>query len=228
MTQEKLWDYFQVEDDSESNVFGASNARYKYLAERIRTGDSVLNIGVGRGGLERLLLAKQCSVASLDPSDKTIAKLKEDLGLADRARVGSSQKIPFDDNEFDVVVMSEVLEHLTDDLIIATLPEVKRVLKEGTGRFMGTVPADENLAESQCVCPHCGEIFHRWGHVQSFTRERLSKLLAAQFRSTSIGRRHFADPARLNWKGKVVWIAKSLLLALEIPGKNDNFFFLSQ
>ena len=159
MTQEKLWDYFQVEDDSESNVIGASNARYKYLVERVRTGDSVLNIG---------------------------------------------------------------------DLIIATLPGVKRVLKEGSGRFMGTVPADENLAESQCVCPHCGEIFHRWGHVQSFTRERLSKLLAAQFRSTSIGRRHFADPARLNWKGKVVWIAKSLLLALKIPGKNDNFFFLSQ
>ncbi|MCZ6656912.1 MAG: hypothetical protein O7C67_06415 [Gammaproteobacteria bacterium] len=44
----------------------------------------------------------------------------------------------------------------------------------------------------------------------------------------AIGRRHFADPARLNWKGKVVWIAKSLLLALKIPGKNDNFFFLSQ
>ncbi len=46
-----------------------------------------------------------------------------------RAQVGFSQNIPFPDSQFDVVIMTEVLEHRTDDVLNATLGEVKRVLK---------------------------------------------------------------------------------------------------
>jgi hypothetical protein len=72
--------------------------------------------------------------------------------------------------------MSEVLEHLATDVLDATLGEVKRVLKPD-GRFIGTVPANESLSDNQAICPRCGEVFHRWGHVQTFLPLRLRELL---------------------------------------------------
>src|SRR6185312_3250597 len=102
------------------------------------------------------------------------------LGLAEKARHGYSQDIPFNDGMFDVVIMSEVLEHLTDTVIASTLTEVHRVLKPG-GRFIGTVPADEKLSSEQVICPDCGKIFHRWGHVQEFSTDRLRSLLLTAF-----------------------------------------------
>lgn len=42
--------------------------------------------------------------------------------------------------------MSEVLEHLTDDVLERTIVEVHRVLV-AEGHFIGTVPARENLID---------------------------------------------------------------------------------
>ena len=122
----------------------------------------VLNIGVGRGGLESYLVKKGAVVSSLDPSEKAIDRLRKQYALGDRAKVGFSQAIPFPDGQFDVVVMGEVLEHLADDALNATLGEVRRVLKQG-GRFIGTVPAEENLLDYRVMRPHCGEPFSSLG-----------------------------------------------------------------
>ena len=80
---------------------------------------------------------------------------------SEKAAVGYSDAIPFPNAHFDVVVMSEVLEHLPEDVLTSSLCEVDRVLRLH-GRFIGTVPADEELAANQVVCPRCGEVFHRW------------------------------------------------------------------
>lgn len=224
MKQEKIWEYFQAKPGMEG-VF-KSESRYFHLADQIPSGAVVLNIGVGRGGLEEILIGRGIEVYCLDPGNESIEAVRARLGLGERAKVGFCQKIPFAAESFDVVVMSEVLEHLSDEVIRATVPEVRRVLKGG-GVFIGTVPAEENLQDNIVVCPCCGEVFHRWGHVQSFTEDRLTGFLRPGFRTVDVRRRYFGNWKDLNWKGKVGLISKRLSSALGLKGKSENFLFMA-
>jgi SAM-dependent methyltransferase len=223
MQQEKIWAYFQAGGDS-GDVFAQARPRYEFLSERVRRGEHVLNIGVGRGGLEALLLAKGVKVSCLDPGMQAIEALREKHQLGERAQTGYSQAMPFPDAEFDVVVMSEVLEHLEDEVLARTLIEVRRVLKP-EGHFIGTVPADENLQAEQVMCPHCGQLFHRWGHLQSFDEGRLRKLLSGGFQDVSVSRHYFGDRVGLNLKGRLGWAIKKGLVLLGVKGGGETYFF---
>jgi len=223
MNQEKIWEAFQNDESLVDTAFSARR-RFEFIAKKIPQGCRVLNIGVGNGHLESILVDKGGIVSCLDPSDSAIDKLRERLGLGDRAKSGYSQLIPFSNNSFDYVIMSEVLEHLSDETINATLKEVKRVLKK-EGKFIGTVPADENIEENIVICPHCAERFHRWGHVQSFSEEKLLKLLESEFYPVTVKRTLFSDYKQLNWKGKVLAILQVFQVYMNLKGRTQNFYF---
>lgn len=226
MKQEKIWEAYQNNDKLKNLGFPAKK-RFYYLADYIGSGKKVLNIGIGNGFLEKLLVEKNCDVSCLDPSESAIENIKKALGLGDKAKSGYSQAIPFDDYGFDVVVMSEVLEHLDTEVLNKTLEEVKRVLKKG-GEFIGTVPADELLESSVVVCPDCSKQFHRWGHMQSFSDIRLTNILKQSFNHVDVKRKIFIDFEQLNWKGKVLAILKKIQVYFNIKGSNQNFFFVCQ
>jgi ubiquinone/menaquinone biosynthesis C-methylase UbiE len=173
MNQDKIWDYFQ-NSDSQDYVF--PEARQRYISRLLKSGQYVLNIGIGSGALERLAIERDVIIHSLDPSEQAIDRLRQTLNMNDRARVGYAQNIPFRDETFDIVVMSEVLEHLDNETLAKALQEVSRVLKKG-GKLIATTPYKEDLSQSQVVCPKCGFVFHRVGHVQSFDKKRIRALL---------------------------------------------------
>jgi SAM-dependent methyltransferase len=224
MNQEKIWAFHQLKVEDEDSIFSRSSERYDFLAARIAKDARVLNIGIGRGGLEERLQARGVEVFSLDPTAAAVERLRELLGLGEQVQVGYSQDIPFPDQHFDVVVMSEVLEHLDDVTQQQTLVEVARVLAP-QGQFLGTVPAEENLAASLCVCPCCGEQFHRWGHVRSYTNAMLKIMLAEHFSDTEIQRHYFAEVSDLNWKGRLARWLKLAQLRVGSTGTNESFFF---
>lgn len=223
MDQQKIWQYFQNDDEIGDLAFQAQ-ARYAFLAAKIAPAAAVLNIGVGRGGLEEILIEKGCDVSCLDPSEDSIQRLRSRLALAERAQVGYAQSIPFSDARFDVVIVSEVLEHLSDKDIQDALTEARRVLRPG-GRCIGTVPADENLLSSRVACPGCGMVFHRWGHVQTFSRQRLGAVLENVFSDVNVTRHHFGNYQSLNWKGRLVCAFKTLAIMIGVKGANESFFF---
>lgn len=224
MQQERIWDHFQGEG---VGSFDGNATRLRFLARRLSPADKrVLNVGVGNGYLEKYIRAgSHADVYSLDPSAVAIERLRASVQMDDdHAKVGYSQAIPFLDGFFDVVIMSEVIEHLDDDVIAATLKEVSRVLG-GHGRYLGTVPADENLESSQVVCPKCGEISHRWGHVQSFNRERLLRLIERDFEQVIVSRVYFGNWHMLNWKGRAMWVVKKFLRLIGVCGDGENLYF---
>lgn len=223
MDQTKIWDYFQ-NDDEIGDTFVGARTRYEYVAKQIPSGAHILNIGVGRGGLENILVQHGVQVSCLDPSENSINKIRQLLDLDGRAKVGFSQAIPFGSNEFDVVIMSEVLEHLSDEVIAGTFSEVARVLKPG-GRYLGTVPAGEKLLDNQVMCPHCGVPFNRWGHIQTFDYRRLSELLGERFVGIRISRHYFVNFKTLNWLGKFASLLKIMLLAMGKKGSGETFYF---
>lgn len=191
MDQEKIWEHFQ--GDKGLSAFSRAEPRYRFIASKIKKNKCVLNIGVGNGGLEKLLQEHGAKVSCLDPSENAIERIRTNLSLGKQAKVGYSQNIPFNDNSFDYVIMSEVLEHLDDEVLKRTISEVKRVLREG-GKFIGTVPPNEDLFDGKVICPCCGSLFHRWGHVQSFSPLSLKKLLLENnFSSVGVHYRAFSD-----------------------------------
>ena len=173
MEQDRIWDYFQ-NDGLVHDVF--SEARHRFFARHLNAGQVVLDIGIGNGMLERLALAKNVDIHALDPSVRAIEQLKRDVALGEKAQVGHAQSMPFADGSFDVVVMSEVLEHLDEDELAGALGEVGRVLKP-RGVLLASTPYRENLDANTVVCPDCGKVFHKVGHVQSFDRTRMKALL---------------------------------------------------
>jgi SAM-dependent methyltransferase len=225
MEQTKIWDHFQNEG---IDSFSLSRGRQEYLMRRLSQGKRVLNIGVGNGVLESLAIGKGVDIWSLDPSDRAIERIRQHLGLGEKAQVGYSQAIPFPDVYFDAVVMSEVLEHLDAPVLEATLDEIKRVLRQG-GMFIGTVPARENLADSLVVCPGCGLQFHRWGHKRSFDVEQLSAVLATRFVNDKIFERFFIDWEAVGWWRKLQGLIKKFLSWRSIGtyGACRNILFLT-
>lgn len=226
--QDRIWEYYQ---NDRASSFDASSARLTFLVKallkRVPKGARVLNIGVGGGQFEGAALQHGLDVFSLDPSDRSITSLRERLGLEQQAKVGYAEDIPFESDFFEAVVMSEVLEHLTDSVLERTMTEVRRVLKP-SGVLIGTVPAGDDLAANRVLCPCCGETFHRWGHEQSFSESSMRELLSRQLRVMTCERRYFVSWPHLNWKGRVGALAKLALLGAGVHGADENLYFVAE
>ena len=101
----------------------------------------VLDAGSGEGGLVAALNLRGsvASGADIKQDNIRISKLRARLkGLNEDIFVHcDASRLPFADGVFDIVVMNEVLEHVSD--VRATLKDVARVLKEG-GLFFARVP----------------------------------------------------------------------------------------
>ena len=191
--QALIWDHFQNEG---IGSFARSLPRLKYLVGQISPKAKLLNIGIGGAFLEKLAFEKGIDIHSLDPNERAIDKLRIQFDLGEKAKVGTCEVIPFGDNTFDAVVMSEVLEHLGETDFDSTLDEVARVLKRN-GSFFVTVPFNEDIESGNIVCPHCAEQFHRWGHQQSFGISKLRLLLENKgFSIRKIETRCFPDWSR--------------------------------
>jgi len=198
MRQDRIWEHFQNEG---VGSFDGNRGRLHWLARQIRPGERVLNIGLGNAAFETFAQQRGAEVYCLDPDPRAVARAAADLGLGSRAMAGRSDAIPLPDRHLDVVVMSEVLEHLTEAELAATLREIRRVLRP-RGRFLGTVPAFDDLAANMVVCPHCAGRFHRWGHLRSFDSAQLELTLrSAGFERVRSGLRAFPDLAGRNLLG---------------------------
>lgn len=113
----------------------------------IQPGDQLLDLGCGIG--RHIYTAYQLDEINIIGLDRGFADLKSakdrksdfsHLDSSDRSLSfihGDGLKLPFQDNTFDVVICSEVLEHILD--FRQVLKEIKRVLKP-KGTFAVSVP----------------------------------------------------------------------------------------
>jgi ubiquinone/menaquinone biosynthesis C-methylase UbiE len=103
----------------------------------LHDGDSVLDCGCGMGVY--MMMMSRLRDLNIVGVDGDVGRLEwaEREGVDARLSRVDIHKLPFADNSFDKVLMSEVLEHLADDR--AAMQEVFRVLKPG-GTLALSVP----------------------------------------------------------------------------------------
>lgn len=145
----------------ESNTISA-------LTANVKAGDRVLDIGVGTGRL--LGYVPQAKRYGIDVSINYLQRLA-DSGV--EVCMGSVENLPYADNFFDVVVCTDVLEHVFD--LNAAVSEIARTLKPG-GVFILRVPYKEDLA--QYLSKNSP---YKYVHVRSFDEYALEILFCRIF-----------------------------------------------
>ena len=130
----------------------------------------LLEIGCGVGAQIRIICRKypQLAVSGIDISDKQIRRAQHLLGkeIADGRvflDVGSADRLPYDDEEFDVVFICFVLEHL--DNPSSAVAEAMRVLKKG-----GKVICTEVFNDALYIFPESPAIMSYWGAFNSMQK----------------------------------------------------------
>lgn len=112
----------------------------------IKPSDFILDVGALNSPLTKGLKNKVTAIDILPEnndfgfSEKTLKKLKSRSNIT--CLVMDAQNMSFDDNTFDIIFLTEVLEHIPDDK--AAVAEIKRVLKPG-GFLLFTVPNLERV-----------------------------------------------------------------------------------
>ena len=205
--QKKIWDFFQSKSQ---DTFHPAMPRYDFLIKQVKKykkqNSKILNIGIGLGIIEEKLSQLLFDVFSLDPSEIAVAGL---IKKGIKAKTGLIENQPFESNFFDLVLISEVIEHIPKVNLNKSVSEIYRVLKKD-GILLVTVPFNENLNDNVTICPECGHNFHRWGHHNSFTHKNILELFTNRFEIIKIKTVSFP-----NWtmsiKGLIKGIAKYIL-----------------
>ncbi len=147
----------------------------------------VLDAGAGFGRHAFEVARRGARVVALDYETGEVASTRDTFAAMVEAgeiagdRVagvlrGDATALPFDDATFDVVITSEVLEHIPDD--VTAIAELTRVLRPG-GRLVATVPS----WFPEVVNWKLSDEYHApavpGGHVRIYARTELAAKLRA-------------------------------------------------
>jgi len=169
------------------------SARYQQVVNLIpkHKKPSILDIGCGDGVL--LWLISQRSFAQLFGIDTDQTSIKAarrkltDRGVKVTLKQANAYQLPFSPRSFDVVVATEIIEHLANPDKMLT--QIKSVLKPNGKVIITTVVKLQTSPEDKM-------------HVQEYSQEELQYLLEKHFNSVKISCSH------------PVWLKKLYLLSV--------------
>ncbi len=132
-----FYESFAHEFDSKMNMYDTLKRIHTFydelLTENIQ-GKKVLDAGCGTGFFSQKAAERGALVTSMDLGENLLAQVAK---KCDSTRVvGSILEMPFENNTFDIVVSSEVIEHIPTPL--KAIDEIHRVLKPGGTLVLST------------------------------------------------------------------------------------------
>lgn len=128
--------------------------------------NSIIDIGCGNGTITNVL-AEKYDTTGVDRSQNALKFVRG------KKIEASCDSVPKENNSYDLVFSSELLEHLPEGVFQKTIEEFKRLSKK---YILITVPNGENPNKLMIKCPDCGYIFNRPNHLRSFNLEDFKRL----------------------------------------------------
>ena len=142
---------------------------HRTLALLPQDAQSVIDIASGDGRLARHLLDAQLCVQTDLALSSLLAAPKNNRVQAD------IMALPFASESFDLAMCCEGLEHFPDEVYEVARREILRVTRN---YILITVPYRENMLSHLTKCGACGKVYHKWGHVRSFTKSKIRDLFS--------------------------------------------------
>lgn len=128
----------------------------------------ILDVGCGLGVLSDVMASMGHDVLGVDTDASALGVVQSANQLA------SIDDLPFPDRSFDVVIASEILEHLPVESFQRARNELARVSARAV---LVTVPNAESLESASTRCPDCKATYSIHGHVRRFVRDDMSGLI---------------------------------------------------
>lgn len=154
--------------------------KYRKMVEALGPTDGrrILEIGSDNGVFSYLFRQRPGHWTSAELDERSLAAIKE-LVHTDVYRICDGAPLPFRDNEFDCVLIVDIIEHLHDD--VGFMREIYRVLKPG-GHLIVNAP---NIKTNSLLFKFrqlAGLTEDSHGHVRpGYTRQELVQLLGDKF-----------------------------------------------
>lgn len=179
----------------------------------------ILDVGAGSAWVAEYFTKFDFGVISMDISLINLEKAKSKVPSIHHSCVSSDAfALPYKDGSFEVVVASEIIEHVYDPE--AFVKELTRVLKKG-GQLIITTPYKEKLQYSLCI--HCNKPTPLHAHIHSFDE----KVLTSFFRDI--------EKQKLEWEtfgNKILIFTRTWVILRFFPfiiwklkDKAANFFY---
>lgn len=180
-TTTRLWRYYSTSPHHQRKYFGQqAGEEVAELLDRKLFGKAteILDFSCGKGDLIRACLSHLKQTQKIYGADMSPDSLRAtEVQNREHPSFGGTTlndryPLPFDAGRFDLVIATEVVEHLADEELNCVFGEIWRLLVPGGHMFL-TTPHQENLDAEKTQCPECGCTFHRWQHIQSWTIDSL-------------------------------------------------------
>ena len=146
-----------------------------------------LDLGCGIGQYSKELMSYGYEVTSSDISDMALEKVKE--FNSNVIKLDMKEKLPFSDNEFDLVFANLSIHYFSDKDTKKLMLEIKRILKKD-GLFIGSVNGLEGYEKIKETAIEIEK--HYWfnknKYIRLFDKEDLKKYLSI-FNITNIEER---------------------------------------
>jgi ubiquinone/menaquinone biosynthesis C-methylase UbiE len=112
----------------------------------------LLDVGCGPGDITNRLTNYE--VTALDINEKYLEEVR-----CPKKVLGSIDQLPFNENAFELVICTSVLEHLEKDVLKRGIEELKRV----SGKYLLiSTPYLENLRLGYMECQQCKRMFNAY------------------------------------------------------------------
>lgn len=176
-----FWDGVSVQWPDEYAGLFCGKHIVRFAQKHIKLDGDILDFGCGRGYMFTYLKNPAAKLYIADQSPEEVKYAKELLSSQSNFVGGEVISPTFFEkfhNHFQVIFLSEVLEHVLPEDLPEFIKNIYGLMKD-QGYLIIAVPNRPDSNRLDSLCPNCGAIYNMAQHHTAWTKEKLDTYLAS-------------------------------------------------